>query len=142
MSMKVIYFFLFQCIVLMSSAQNKPITPQEPAETTSPMAFQGAVVHHVFFWLKNPDSEQDKARLKEGLATLRAISEVQQLHIGDPASTLKRDVVVNDWQVSELMLFKNSADQDAYQSHPIHAAFVEKYSHLWEKVVVYDMRID
>ena len=140
--MKVIYLFLFQFIVLMSTAQNQPITPQDPTEYTTPMAAQGAVLHHVFFWLKDPNSTQDKALLKEGLATLRAIGEVQQLMIGDLASTLKRDVVVNDWQVSELMVFKNSADQDAYQSHPIHAAFVEQYSHLWEKVVVYDMRVD
>ncbi|HEU0111987.1 MAG TPA: Dabb family protein, partial [Flavisolibacter sp.] len=29
--------------------------------------------------------------------------------------------------------------QKTYQDHPIHKKFVEDCSHLWEKVVVYDM---
>ncbi len=99
----------------------------------------GQIVHHVFFWLKNPDSEEDKKRLIEGLNTLREIEEVKELLIGVPASTLEREVVDNSFQVSELMIFENVEAQDAYQVHPDHQAFIEKYSHLWEKVVVYDM---
>jgi Stress responsive A/B Barrel Domain len=99
------------------------------------------VVHHVFFWLKNPGSEADKKQLIEGLNTLRAIKEIKQLLIGTPASTVKRDVVDNSFDVSELMYFDNAATQDAYQVHPVHKAFVEKYSHLWERVVVYDMLV-
>lgn len=64
---------------------------------------------------------------------------MKQLLIGTPASTLKREVVDNSFQVSELMYFNNTKDQDDYQSHPVHKAFVEKYSHLWAKVLVYDM---
>ena len=45
------------------------------------------VIHHVFFWLKNPNSEADKLKLKEGLKTLEAIKEVKKLYIGEPAST-------------------------------------------------------
>jgi hypothetical protein len=100
------------------------------------------VIHHVFFWLKNPNSEADKIKLKEGLKTLEAIKEVKKLYIGEPASTLKRDVVVKDYQVTEMMFFNNTQDQDIYQVHPIHKAFVENYSHLWDKVVVYDMLVD
>ena len=100
------------------------------------------VIHHVFFWLKNPHSETDKAALKEGLKTLEVIKEVKKLYIGEPASTLKRDVVVTDYQVTEMMIFNSTQDQDIYQVHPIHKAFVDKYSHLWDKVVVYDMLVD
>ena len=100
------------------------------------------VIHHVFFWLKNPNFETDKAALKEGLKTLEAIKEVKKLYIGEPASTLKRDVVVTDYQVTEMMIFNSTQDQDIYQVHPIHKAFVDKYSHLWDKVVVYDMLVD
>jgi hypothetical protein len=99
------------------------------------------VVHHVFFWLKNPGSETDRRQLMEGLKTLKAIKEIKQLLIGIPASTEKRDVVDNSYDVSELMYFETAASQDAYQVHPVHKAFVEKYSHLWEKVVVYDMLV-
>lgn len=99
------------------------------------------LVHHVFFWLKNPGSEKDRKSLMEGLQTLKSIKEVKKLIIGLPASTEKRDVVDNSYDVSELMYFDNLEKQAAYQVHPVHKAFVEKYSHLWDKVVVYDMII-
>jgi hypothetical protein len=96
------------------------------------------LVHHAIFWLKNPTSEADKNKLIEGLETLRAVSYIQELHVGALASTEKRDVVDTTWQVSEVMFFNNTQDQKSYQDHPIHQAFVKNYSHLWEKVVVYD----
>mgnify|MGYP003577447630 CR=1 FL=1 len=98
------------------------------------------LVHHVFFWLKNKGSEADRKLLIEGLKTLSGIKEVKKLLIGTPAATEQRGVVDNSYDVSELMFFDNVKDQDAYQVHPIHKAFVDKYSHLWEKVVVYDMQ--
>ncbi|MFT3681839.1 MAG: Dabb family protein [Ferruginibacter sp.] len=98
------------------------------------------IVHHVFFWLKNPESITDRDKLVEGLKTLHGIETIRSLQIGIPASTEKRDVVDNSWQVSELMYFDNTEDQKTYQDHPIHLAFVKNYSHLWSKVVVYDMQ--
>ncbi len=100
------------------------------------------VVHHVFFWLKAPADAAMQAQLMEGLKTLKAIPQVQKLMIGRPASTLSRDVVDNSYHVSELMYFNSTEDQDSYQSHPIHKAFVEKCSMLWERVVVYDMLVE
>lgn len=99
------------------------------------------VVHHVFFWLKRPGNADDKAELMKGLRTLSAVPQVKKLLLGTPASTEKREVVDNSFDVSELMYFDSAADQDAYQVHPIHKAFVESCSHLWEKVVVYDMLV-
>ncbi|WP_041521570.1 Dabb family protein [Gilvimarinus agarilyticus] len=96
------------------------------------------VVHKVYFWLKNPDSAEDREQLIAGLKSLGAINEVKGIHIGVPASTEQRDVVDNSYQVSELLLFNSAADQDAYQIDPIHEKFVEQCSHLWSKVVVYD----
>src|SRR5579859_83896 len=96
------------------------------------------VVHHVFFWLKDPTSTQDRDKLVEGLKTLSGIPVIRQLHIGLPAGTEERDVVDASWQVSELMAFDDLAGQAAYQDHPIHLDFVRNYSHLWEKVTVYD----
>lgn len=97
------------------------------------------LVHHVFFWLKNSGSQADRLAVIEGLGTLRAIPEIRQLHIGTPARTLKREVIDDSWDVSEIMIFDNARDQDAYQVHPIHEAFIEKYGHLWDRVVVYDV---
>jgi hypothetical protein len=97
-----------------------------------------SLIHHVFFWLKNPGSKTDRDQLIAGLNTLRAIEVVQQLHIGVPASTEKRDVVDNSYDVSELMFFTSVEDQKRYQDHPLHLKFVKDYAHLWRKVVVYD----
>jgi hypothetical protein len=96
------------------------------------------LVHHVFFWLKNPDSKEDLNKLIEGLKTLRKIETIKKYHIGVPASTEKRDVVDNSYAVSELMFFDDVEGQNVYQVHPLHKKFIEDCSHLWEKVIVYD----
>lgn len=103
-----------------------------------PAAANKQLVHHVFFWLKNPDSKEDRDKLVEGLHTLAKIETIRKLHVGVLASTEKRDVVDTSWQVSELMFFDDLAGQAIYQSHPIHLAFIKNYSHLWARVVVYD----
>jgi len=94
-------------------------------------------VHHVYFWLKNPDSEADRNKLIEGLQTLLKISAIQMAHIGTPAST-NREVIDRSYSVSWLLFFDNLEEEEVYQKHPIHLKFVENYSHLWKKVVVYD----
>lgn len=97
------------------------------------------IVHHVFFWLKRPGSAEDRDQLIAGLRGLKKIEVIRNLQIGVPASTEKRDVVDSSFDVSELMLFDSVADQKVYQDHPIHQDFVAKCSHLWSKVIVYDM---
>ena len=97
-----------------------------------------ALSHHVFFWLKNPDSKEDLASLITGLHSLRKIETIKSLQIGIPASTEKRDVVDNSFSVSELMFFDDVDGQQVYQDHPIHKKFIEDCSELWEKVIVYD----
>ena len=96
------------------------------------------LVHHVFFWLKNPDAKEDLARLLEGLRTLAKIETVRGAHFGVPASTEKRDVVDNSFSASEILFFDDLAGQKIYQDHPIHKKFIADCSHLWERVVVYD----
>ncbi len=105
---------------------------------SSPSLALPELMHKVFFWLKNPDSAEDRESLTAGLKTLAAIDTVRGIHIGVPASTEKREVVNNSYQVSELLMFDDVAGQDAYQVHPIHKKFVDDCSHLWSKVVVYD----
>ena len=96
------------------------------------------LVHHVFFWLKNPDAKEDLAKLLEGLQTLRKIETIRQMHIGVPASTEKRPVVDSSYHASELMFFDDLAGQKVYQDHAIHQKFIADCSHLWEKVIVFD----
>jgi len=96
------------------------------------------LIHHVLYWLKNRDSKEDLTKLLEGLRGLAKIETVRKLHIGVPADTEKRDVVDATYSASELMFFDDTMGQKAYQDHPIHKNFVERYGHLWEKVIVYD----
>jgi hypothetical protein len=96
------------------------------------------LAHHVFFWLKNPDSKEDLAKLLAGLRTLTKIESVRGAHFGVPASTEKRDVVDNSYSASEILFFDDLAGQKIYQDHPIHKQFVADCSHLWQRVVVYD----
>jgi hypothetical protein len=96
------------------------------------------LVHHVFFWLKNPDSKEDLNKLLAGLRTLAKIESVRGIHIGVPASTEKRPVVDATYSASEILFFDDVAGQNIYQEHPIHKEFVDKCSHLWERVIVYD----
>jgi hypothetical protein len=97
-----------------------------------------ALVHHVFFWLKNPQSKADLERLLQGLRNLRQIEVVKAIHIGVPANTEQRSVVDASYQVSELLMFADLAAQKKYQDHPVHQQFVADCAHLWERVVVYD----
>lgn len=108
------------------------------AKTLQETESKSSVIHHVFFWLKNPSSKEDLKKLVEGLQTLKNIETVRQIHIGVPASTELRPVVDSSFSASELLFFDDLAGQKTYQDHPVHLKFVENCSHLWEKVIVYD----
>ena len=101
------------------------------------MPAENLFVHHVYFSLHHPDSQEDQAKLVAGLKQLAKISYFQLTHIGVPADT-HRDVVERGYSVSWLVFFKNPADQETYQSDPVHLKFIDECKHLWKKVVVYD----
>lgn len=101
------------------------------------MSLQNIFIHHVFFWLKNAGSQEDRAQLVEGLKKLSSVKTIRQFHIGQPAGT-SRGVIENTYAVSWFVQFDNAADEASYQVDPIHLKFVETCSHLWNKVVVYD----
>src|ERR1700759_271586 len=107
-----------------------PFTTHAAPSAKTPLA------HHVFFWLKNPDSKEDRDKLVEGVKTLKGIPTVKELHVGILADTEKREGVDTSWHVSELMFFTDVAGQAPYQNHPIHLDFIKNYGHLWAKVIV------
>jgi Stress responsive A/B Barrel Domain len=94
-------------------------------------------VHHVFFWLANPQSEADKKSLIAGLEKLSKVEEIKFSHIGLPAAT-NREVIDTTYSVSWLLFFDTAETQDIYQTHSVHLQFVAECKHLWQKVVVYD----
>lgn len=114
------------------------LIPIAKKTTAGEVRIEGALVHHVFFWLKEPGNADHKRQLLEALNDLLEVKTIKVSHIGLPAGTESRDVVDHSYSVSFMVIFDNQADQDAYQVDPIHLKFVEKNKHLWNKVVVYD----
>lgn len=104
---------------------------------SSMMPLQHIFIHHVYFWLKSPDSKADLSALTEGLQKLSKVKAIREFHIGRPADTY-RDVIDRSYSLSWFLLFANEADQASYQTDPVHLKFVEDCSHLWNKVIVYD----
>ena len=94
-------------------------------------------VHNVYFWIKNPDSTEETARLASGIKSLATVTGVQGFHLGRPAPT-DRQVIDNTYTFHLMLQFNDLETQSAYQIDPIHEKFVEDCSALWERVQVYD----
>lgn len=109
-------------------------TACKPSDTGK---LNGLFIHHVFFWLKEPVTAEVRSKFEQALRDLVKVETIVGSHLGVPAGT-DRDVIDSTYTYSLLVLFKNKADQDVYQTHPIHLKFIEENSMLWEKVVVYD----
>lgn len=94
-------------------------------------------VHHVFFWLKEPNNAEARKEFENGLQALVKISQIKSHHIGTPVES-PREVVDDSFTYSYMAFFTSKEDQSNYQVHPIHLKFIEDCQHLWEKVIVYD----
>lgn len=96
------------------------------------------LLHHVFFWLKEPENQEARNQFEAAVKKLFTIEQVGLHHLGVPATTEQREVVDHSYTYSMLLSFAGIKEQNAYQVHPVHQQFVEENSHLWQKVVVYD----
>ena len=94
-------------------------------------------IHHVFFWLKEPDNAEARTRFENGLQLLITIPQIQSSHVGVPVKS-NREVVDDSFTYSYIAFFKNREDQAIYQTHPTHLQFIEDCQTLWKKVIVYD----
>lgn len=110
----------------------------EVAQTETLDAGKTGFVHVVYFWLNEDISDEDRQRFEsEGLTSLATCPTIQKVYYGPPAMS-PRDVVDNSYDFAWVCHFKNKADQDAYQTEPIHLKFIEDFSSMWTKVQVYD----
>lgn len=101
------------------------------------MDAENIFVHHVYFYLNNPNSKEDLNELLNGLKGMKKIKNYKLVHIGKPADT-NRPVIEKSYAISWLCIFESKEEQEKYQVDPIHLDFIEKCKHLWSKVVVYD----
>ncbi len=117
-------------IALFSSCESKT--------TKSDLEFDSNFAHVVYFWLNNPDSDEDRAAFEDALKRfLNTSAYAKTKFIATPANT-PREVVDNSWTYSIILTFPSKEIQDKYQNEPVHLKFIEEASHLWERVQVYD----
>ncbi|MBC8110814.1 MAG: Dabb family protein [Verrucomicrobia bacterium] len=96
-------------------------------------------VHHVFFWLKNPGSKEEAAKLLQGLQSLAAIKSIKMIHIGVPANgKYDKEIADHTYTYSLLLGFDDATGEEKYINDPIHKRFVEENKAYFGKVMVYD----
>ncbi len=96
------------------------------------------LVHSVYFWLKDDLSDDDRARFRAGLEGLADVEAVGALYVGTPAATAKRPVVDDSYSIAVTVILDDLVAHDAYQADPLHRDFVETFSAMWTRFLVYD----
>ena len=96
------------------------------------------LIHTVLFWLKKDLTDEDLTLFEQKLRALEKISSVEQMFLGRPSSTTKRPVIDDTYDFCLTVALKDLAAHDVYQEDPLHLAFIENCSHMWEKVKIYD----
>ena len=94
--------------------------------------------HIVIFW-SDPDQPGAADALIDGANRyLKHVPGILHFHVGRMAPS-PRDVVDQTYHVGLNLVFGSKQAQDDYQTHPLHAEFVEKvFKRVCRKVVVYD----
>ena len=114
------------------------LSPLSKEALAAEVEITGALMHHVFFWLKEPTNQAHRKQFEKAMVDLLKVETIKMSHVGIPAATEERGVVENSYTYSFMVMFDNLEDQNIYQKHPIHLKFIEDNSDLWNKVVVYD----
>lgn len=117
---------------------SRTLAPSAPRCLLGP----GMLVHTVFFWLKAGLTEAQRADFRRGVATLASIASIEKAYIGPPAATEKRAVIDDTYSIALVVLCRNVAAHDAYQSDPIHLKFIADCRGYWDRVQVYDAECD
>ena len=100
---------------------------------------KGKIVHSVYFWLNDPQNENDVKTFETAIKKLMKNTQLaNQMHLGKPAATEKREVIDNSYDYCLIFTFDTYKDQRIYQDEPAHLIFIGEAKHLWKKVLVYD----
>jgi hypothetical protein len=94
--------------------------------------------HVVIFWTKPEVPGAADALLAGAQKYLAAVPGARSFHVGKMVPS-HRPVVDQSYQVALNIVFDTKAQQDAYQTHPLHLEFVEKaFKPNCAKCVVFD----
>lgn len=126
--------FLLLCLLLLSFASCA-------SPSNSQAAPQARFAHDVYFELKE-DSAENRAALVDGCwKQLAHIEGIRSFAAGTREESLDRGVNDVGYDVSLHVLFDDMKSHDAYQVHPSHLEFVERFMHTWESVRVFDSQV-
>lgn len=100
------------------------------------------LIHSVYFWFKRDADPLLVERFSAGLARLGTIPDIQSMHVGRPEATPARPVIDDSYAWALIEIFADREAHDRYQAHPVHEEFVREFSASWEKVTVYDVRVE
>jgi hypothetical protein len=109
-------------------------------------AFSPSFVHHVLFWLKDPQDLRTRDEIVRSLREFRTIAGVEFVHVGTPTvstNPMEASATDSSYTLAYLVLFKDKAAEDTYLAHPLYARFLERFKDAAVKVVIHDsLRID
>ncbi|NND78557.1 MAG: Dabb family protein [Maribacter sp.] len=125
---KVLYTSLFLIFTLTGYGQTK----------NNMEKFDTNFAHTVYFWLTNPDDQEDRIAFETSLRKfLNTSAYAKTNYIGKPPKA-SRDVVDGSFTYALIVTFESAEAQQKYQDEAAHKLFIEEASHLWSKVIVYD----
>ena len=96
------------------------------------------LVHCVYFYLKPEITEAQRADFRRGLESLAGVKSADKVYVGKPAALPKRPVLDDSYSFGLTVIFKDTAAHNAYQTDPVHVAFLDKFKPFWTRVQVYD----
>lgn len=102
--------------------------------------FDSNFAHTVYFWLANPDSQEDRTSFEVSLQKFLDNSDYAKTSFIGVPPRASRDVVDGSFTYSLIVTFESAEAQKNYQDEAAHKFFIEESSKLWTKVVVYDSK--
>jgi hypothetical protein len=124
--------FIFAMAVNLLACQSTDNNRQQSG--LAKMADSEEIIHTVIFNLPyEPGSVEAKDFLQEGFQKLTSIPVVNEFEVRRQVSAK------NEYQYGFSMKFKNQADYQTYNDHPVHVDFVENR---WKKEVTDFLEID
>lgn len=108
-----------------------------PMNEASEPKTDGAIVHNVYFTLKDKSDEKADALIASCKKYLKPQPGVIFFACGKVAD-FDRSVNDRDWEVGLHVIFADQEAHDRYQGDAEHKKFIEENKENWEKVRVFD----
>lgn len=99
------------------------------------------LIHSVYYWFKAEAEPSRVAEFEAGLRRLCQVEQIEKAYFGRPEHTPPRPVIDQSYEWALVLHFENLAQHDAYQEHPLHLEFLERFAEIWAQVRVYDVRV-